>query len=154
MELAEKREVILIPVEFITRLAITTNTKQTFMCVHPPPYIRMVEEIVLRLPSKALQRKSLFWHISKEINIHISGKWFTKIYLFQSWSVEIWLKNRVCPQFSFDIKVYTVEAWFSGHRFSGKLRFKGHSSKNLSEHFWYLVHKSARNSGKSRFSGQ
>ena len=70
MELAEKREVILIPVEFITRLAITTNTKQTFMCVHPPPYIRMVEENVLRLPSKALQRNGLFWHISKEINIH------------------------------------------------------------------------------------
>ena len=47
-----------------------------------------------------------------------------------------------------------MEARFSGHRFSGKPRFKGHSSKNLSDHFWYLVHKSARNSGKSRFSGQ
>ena len=48
----------------------------------------------------------------------------------------------------------TVEARFSGHRFSGKPRFKGHSSKNLSNNFCFFVRKSARNSGKSRFSGQ
>ena len=30
----------------------------------------------------------------------------------------------------------TVEARFSGHRFSGKPRFKGHSSKNLGNHFY------------------
>ena len=48
----------------------------------------------------------------------------------------------------------TVEARFSGHRFSGKTRFKGHPSENLGDHFWFLVHKSARNSGKTRFSGQ
>ena len=44
----------------------------------------------------------------------------------------------------------TVEARFSGHRYSGKPRFKGHSSENLGDHLWFLVHKNARKSGKSR----
>ena len=48
----------------------------------------------------------------------------------------------------------TVEARFSGHQFSGKPRFKGHSSENMGNRFLFLVHKSAQNSGKSRFSGQ
>ena len=53
-------------------------------------------------------------------------------------------------------KMSTVEAWFSGHRFSGKPRFKGHYSENLGffGHFLFLLHKSAWNSGKSCFSGQ
>ena len=43
----------------------------------------------------------------------------------------------------------TVEARFSGHRFSGKHRYKGHPLDNLGDHFLFLVHKSDRNSGKS-----
>ena len=33
----------------------------------------------------------------------------------------------------------TVEVRFSGHRFSGKPRFKGHSSENLVDHFLFLL---------------
>ena len=51
-------------------------------------------------------------------------------------------------------KVTTVEAQFSGHKFSGKPRFKGHFRKYVQPYFLFLVHGFARNSGKSRFSGQ
>ena len=34
----------------------------------------------------------------------------------------------------------TVEARFSGHRYSEKPRFKGHSSENLGDHFLFLVY--------------
>ena len=58
------------------------------------------------------------------------------------------------PKFIKTIQLITVEARFSGHQFSGKPRFKGHSSENMGDRFLFLVYKSARNSGKSRFRGQ
>ena len=75
---------------------------------------------------------------------------------FQIHSEIFLLLNKICMQCIFirRLSQCTVEARFSGHRFSGKPRFNGHSLGNLGNHFWFLVHKSARYSRISRFSGQ
>ena len=58
-----------------------------------------------------------------------------------------WVK-RVVAQTEGQEVFNTMEARFSWHRFSGKPRFKGHSSENLSDHFWFLVHKCTQNRAK------